>query len=52
MMIKWNIYTNYKDFIFVNTIQKKNEKIVFLFKEEKKNKFVKIQKKEKIEKKI
>ena len=33
MMIKWNIYTNYKDFIFVNTIQKKNEKIVFVFKD-------------------
>ena len=26
MMIKWNIYTNYKDFIFVNTIQKKKTK--------------------------
>ena len=36
MMIKWNIYTNYKDFILVNTIQKKNEKIVFVFKDKRK----------------
>ena len=26
MMIKWNIYTNYKDLILVNTIQKKIRK--------------------------
>ena len=33
IMIKWNIYTNYKDLILVNTIQKKYEKIVFVFKD-------------------
>ena len=27
MMIKWNIYTNYKDLILVNTIQKKTKKM-------------------------
>ena len=26
MMIKWNIFINYKDLIFVNTIQKKTKK--------------------------
>ena len=32
MMIKRNIFINYKGLILVNTIQKKNEKIVFVFK--------------------
>ena len=36
MMIKWNIFINYKDFIFVNTIQKKNEKIIYIFKDQSK----------------
>jgi len=27
MMIKWNIFINYKDLIFVNTIHKKTKKM-------------------------